>query len=124
MEYYMRLTNFYSQFRAIGVNYNQVVKHLKTVFTEKMLLAMLYKLEKATRELVAINQQIVDLTREFEEKWLKKGAKFNNNQYLCIISRKKLYELVPTYRSQKPNCFPHRKNSGSVQVVCRLFPEP
>jgi len=30
--YYMRLTNFYSQYRAIGVNYNQVVKHLKTVF--------------------------------------------------------------------------------------------
>jgi hypothetical protein len=69
MEYYMRLTNFYSQFRAIGVNYNQVVKHLKTVFTEKMALAMLYKLEKATRELVAINQQIVDLTREFEGKY-------------------------------------------------------
>ncbi|MDR3236569.1 MAG: hypothetical protein LBT48_07615 [Prevotellaceae bacterium] len=72
MEYYMRLTNFYSQFRAIGVNYNQVVKHLKTVFTEKMALAMLYKLEKATRELVAINRQIVDVTKEFEEKWLKR----------------------------------------------------
>jgi hypothetical protein len=37
-----------------------------------MALAMLYKLEKATRELVAINRQIVDLTREFEEKWLIK----------------------------------------------------
>jgi hypothetical protein len=35
MDYYMRLTTFHSQFRAIGVNYNQVVKHLKSTFTEK-----------------------------------------------------------------------------------------
>jgi hypothetical protein len=72
MEYYARLTNFYSQFRAIGVNYNQVVKHLKTVFTEKMVLALLYKLEKDTMELVAINKKIIELTREFEGKWLQK----------------------------------------------------
>ncbi|GHT03014.1 hypothetical protein FACS189440_04130 [Bacteroidia bacterium] len=70
MDYYMRLTTFHSQFRAIGVNYNQVVKHLKMTFTEKMALAMLYKLEKATIELVTINQRIIDLTREFEEKYL------------------------------------------------------
>jgi hypothetical protein len=71
MEYHARLTNFYSQFRAIGVNYNQVVKYLKTVFTEKTTLALLYKLEKATMELVAINKEIVDLTKEFERKHLK-----------------------------------------------------
>ncbi|GHU77794.1 hypothetical protein FACS189414_5120 [Bacteroidia bacterium] len=72
MDYYMRLTTFHSQFRAIGVNYNQVVKHLKTTFTEKTALALLYKLEKATIELVTINQKIVKLTEEFEEKWLRK----------------------------------------------------
>jgi len=71
MEYYMRLTNFYSQFRAIGVNYNQVVKHLKATFSEKMALAFLYKLEKATIELVATNRKIEELTKEFEEKYLK-----------------------------------------------------
>jgi hypothetical protein len=75
MDYYMRLTTFHSQFRAIGVNYNQVVKHLKTTFTEKMALAMLYKLEQATIELVTINQKIVELTREFEEKYLKTCSK-------------------------------------------------
>ena len=68
IEYHTRLTNFYSQFRAIGVNYNQVVKHLKASFTEKMALA----LEKATIELVTLNRKIEELTREFEEKWLKK----------------------------------------------------
>jgi hypothetical protein len=72
MDYYMRLTTFHSQFRAIGVNYNQVTKALKSTFTEKKALAFLYKLEKATMELVAIHRQIMDLTAEFEEKWLQK----------------------------------------------------
>ena len=72
MDYYMRLTTFHSQFRAIGTNYNQVTKAIKTTFTEKKALAFLYKLEKATMELVAIYKQIADLTDEFERKWLQK----------------------------------------------------
>jgi hypothetical protein len=72
MDYYMRLTTFHSQFRAIGVNYNQVTKAIKTTFTEKKALAFLYKLEKATLELVAINQKIIQLTKEFEQRWLQK----------------------------------------------------
>ncbi|MDR0506838.1 MAG: hypothetical protein LBH32_08505 [Dysgonamonadaceae bacterium] len=72
MEYHARLTNFYAQFRAIGVNYNQVVKAIKATFTEKKALAFLYKLEKATIEMAALNQKIIDLTKEFEEKWLQK----------------------------------------------------
>jgi hypothetical protein len=59
-------------FQAIGNNYNQVTKALKSTFTEKKALAFLYKLEKATMELVALNQKIIDLTKEFEEKWLQK----------------------------------------------------
>jgi hypothetical protein len=73
MDYYMRLTTFYSQFRAIGVNYNQVVKAIKATFTEKKALAFLYKLEKATMELVAINQKIIDLTAEFEREHLNRN---------------------------------------------------
>ena len=72
MDYYMRLTTFHSQFRAIGVNYNQAVKAIKSAFSEKKALAFLYKLEKATMELVAIHRQVQDLTKEFEEKWLQK----------------------------------------------------
>jgi hypothetical protein len=71
-DYYMRLTTFYAQFRAIGVNYNQVTKALKSTFTEKKALAFLYRLEQATRELVATNQKIIELTEEFERKWLQK----------------------------------------------------
>ena len=73
MDYYMRLTTFHSQFRAIGNNYNQVTKAIKTVFTDKKALAFLYKLEKATQELVAINRQIIQLTEEFERKYLNRN---------------------------------------------------
>ena len=70
MDYYMRLTTFHSQFRAIGVNYNQVTKALKSTFTEKKALAFLYKLEQATKELVAIYKKVIALTDEFEAKYL------------------------------------------------------
>ncbi len=72
MDYYARLTNFYHQYRAIGNNYNQTTKAIKANFGEKRGLAMLYRLEKAMMELVAISRNIVELTREFEEKWLQK----------------------------------------------------
>jgi hypothetical protein len=72
MDYYIRLTNFYHQFKAIGNNYNQTVRALKTNFSEKRALSLLYKLEKATIELVLLSKQIVALTREFENKYLSK----------------------------------------------------
>lgn len=72
MDYYMRLTSFYSQFRAVGVNYNQVVKILYQKFSEKKAAAYLYKLEKQTIELVVLSKKIILLTEEFEEKHMKK----------------------------------------------------
>jgi len=72
MDYYMRLTTLHGQFRAIGTNYNQVTKAIKATFTEKKALAFLYKLEKATLDLVAIHRQVLELTDEFEKRWLQK----------------------------------------------------
>jgi hypothetical protein len=72
MDYYMRLTSFYSQFRAVGVNYNQVVKILYQKFSEKKASAYLYKLEKQTIELAVLSKKIIQLTEEFELKHLKK----------------------------------------------------
>ena len=68
MDYYMQLTTFHSQFRAIGVNYNQAVKSIKFAFEEKKALHYLAKLEKATLELVVLNRQIIDLTNKLEVK--------------------------------------------------------
>lgn len=70
-DYYMRLTTFFGQFRAIGTNYNQIVKLLNTNFTEKKALAFLYKLEQETIKLVQLNRQIITLTAEFEQKYLQ-----------------------------------------------------
>ena len=75
MDYYMRFTTFYSQFRAIGVNYNQVVRSLKSSFPEKKALVMLAKLEIVTIELVKLNRQIMNLTEKLEEKLYGSGAK-------------------------------------------------
>ena len=72
MEYVTKLTSFYAQFRAVGVNYNQIVKELHTNFTEKKALALLYKLEKATVELSEIGKKILESTEEFREKYLDK----------------------------------------------------
>ena len=73
MDYYVRLTNFYHQFQVIGNNYNQTVKAIKSNFSDKRALALLYKLEKITMELVLLSKQIVALTREFEEKHLHRN---------------------------------------------------
>lgn len=74
VDYYTRLTTLYGQFRSVGVNYNQVVKELHSNFSEKKALAFLYKLERLTVELVETNQKIIELTKEFETKWLQKSV--------------------------------------------------
>jgi len=71
-DYYMRLTTFFDQFRAIGHNYNQLIKLLHSNFGEKKALAFLYKLEQATIELAGLNRKIIELTHEFEQKYLSK----------------------------------------------------
>jgi len=73
IDYYTRLTNFFGQFRAIGVNYNQVVKILYRNFSEKKASAYLFKLEKQTAELATLCREIMDLTQEFEAKHLGKS---------------------------------------------------
>lgn len=69
LEYVAKLTQFHAQFRAVGTNYNQVVKELHAHFSEKKTLALLYKLERATRELAAVGQQVVSLSEEFKQRW-------------------------------------------------------
>lgn len=72
VDFYMRLTSFHSQFRSVGVNYNQIVKLLYRNFSEKKASAYLYKLEKQTIEMVVLCQNIIQLMGEFEAKHLKK----------------------------------------------------
>ena len=72
MDYHVKLTGLFGQFRAIGINYNQLIKMLYSNFTEKKAGAYLYRLEKQTMELSALAKKIIQLTEEFETNHLKK----------------------------------------------------
>ena len=72
VDFYMRLTSFHSQFRSVGVNYNQIVKLLYKNFSEKKAAAFLYKLERETAEMAMLCQKIIQVSEEFETKHLRK----------------------------------------------------
>jgi len=72
VDFYMRLTSFHSQYRSMGVNYNQIVKLLYRHFSERKAAAFLYKLEKQTTEMVVLFKKVVEITEEFDRNYLKK----------------------------------------------------
>lgn len=72
VDYYTKLSSLHAQYRAIGVNYNQTVKELKSRFSEKKAMALLFKLEKMTVELAELSRQILVLTNAFQQRWLPK----------------------------------------------------
>ncbi len=67
LNFVMKLSALYGQIRSVGVNYNQVVKHLHTTFGEKKALAMLYKLEQETIELSKIGREVLQLCEQFKK---------------------------------------------------------
>ncbi len=69
VDYCTKLSDFHAQFRAIGTNYNQVVKELRIHFSEKKAMALLYKLEQRTIDLVRVSREIAELSREMRAKW-------------------------------------------------------
>ena len=67
-----KLSSFHAQFRGVAVNYNQVVKELRSHFSEKKAMALLYRLESLTRQMMEQGQQIVALAKEARERWSQK----------------------------------------------------
>ena len=75
VDYYTRPVRFPCAVPRVGTNYNQVVKELRLqFFREKRAMALLYKLEQQTVELVNTSRQIVELSREMEAKWSQKSV--------------------------------------------------
>ncbi len=66
---YTKQSDFHAQFRAIGTNYNQVVKELRIHFSEEKAMALLYKLEQLTIDLVRVSREIMELSKEMQAKW-------------------------------------------------------
>lgn len=71
--YCAKLSEFFSQFRTVGVNYNLIVKELRSDFSEKKAMQYLYKLEKATVEMAKILAEVKALTVKFDEAWSQKS---------------------------------------------------
>lgn len=71
-DYMILLSGFRGQFGGIRNNYNQLLRLLKEKLGEKKALTFLYKLEKATIELVHTNREIEAQIQKLEELWLQK----------------------------------------------------
>ena len=71
--YCTKLSEFFAQYRTIGVNYDLTVRTLRENFTEKKAMTLLYKLEKATIEIAGVMSQVVSLSKEFEQQWSQKS---------------------------------------------------
>ncbi len=73
VDYCTKLSDFHAQFRAIGTNYTQVVKELRIHFSEKKAMALLYKLEQRTIDLVRVSREIAELSKEMEKCYQSKS---------------------------------------------------
>ena len=71
--YCAKLSEFFAQYRTVGVNYDLVVKELRANFTEKKAMTLLYKLEKATIEMAKITADVRALSMQFDEQWSLKS---------------------------------------------------
>lgn len=71
--YCAKLSEFFAQYRMIGVNYDLVVKTLRENFTEKKAMTLLYKLEKATIDLVKMTGEVKFLSEKFDSQWSQKS---------------------------------------------------
>lgn len=80
-EYYTKLSDFHAQFRMVGSNYNQTLKELRTHFSERRAMALVYRLEKYMMQLVRIMTKVAELTTEYRgniQESEEKGNKVNN----------------------------------------------
>lgn len=70
LQYHATLTKLFNQFRAVGVNYNQMVKLCNQYFSENRAKHSISKLEEYTKDLSKLCYYIIKLTKEFEEQYL------------------------------------------------------
>ena len=71
-EYYAKLSEFHSQFRMVGNNYNQTLKELKSHFSERRAMVLVCKLEKCMMQFVQIMHEVIELTNRYEKRLIGK----------------------------------------------------
>ena len=69
VQFIARLNDFYFQFQKLGNNYNQIVRAVNTHFSHTAIPRQVLLLERRTRELKALSEQVIALSRELYELW-------------------------------------------------------
>jgi hypothetical protein len=68
LEFLSKLTALHGQIRSVGVNYNQVVKHLHSTFGMERGMKMMFDLEQQTIELSRLAHEVLLVCEEFRAK--------------------------------------------------------
>jgi GrpB-like predicted nucleotidyltransferase (UPF0157 family) len=69
-KYYVKLCDYYRQFRGLANNYNQVTKRLHTVFDDRTARYMLKELRELSAKIGDLMGKIFANTEEFKKRWL------------------------------------------------------
>ena len=72
LDYCALLTDFYNQYRAIGVNYNQIVHKINASLSSNNADYYIGILKKYTIELIEVSENIYRLSKKLEKIWLPK----------------------------------------------------
>ena len=67
--YIVRLNEYIAQISRVGNNYNQIVRAVNTHFSHTAIPRQVLLLERRTRELKALSEQVIALSRELYELW-------------------------------------------------------
>jgi uncharacterized protein YecE (DUF72 family) len=68
-KYYVKLCDYYHQFRGLANNYNQVTKRLHTVFDDRSARYMLKELRELSAKIGDLMGKIFANTEEFKRRW-------------------------------------------------------
>ena len=72
VDFYVRLTHINAQIRKIGVLYNQAVRSINVYHSVNTARVLLSKLEVYQENIIALLEESIRLTTEFNTKWLPK----------------------------------------------------
>ena len=68
VEYYRKLSELTAQIHKIGVLYNQAVRAINSYHSVKTAQIMLEKLEKLSAQIIALQEQAINLTIDYRKK--------------------------------------------------------
>ncbi len=74
-KFYMKLCDYYRQFRGLANNYNQTTKAIHRAFDERRARYLLRNLRTDTAHLGEVLGRVLQLTEEFKQLWLSEKGR-------------------------------------------------